>query len=82
MRLAHPTPGIEPGSQIQVCNYGMSYVSANPGHSPKLIIYQAHSATDNIKVHRVFDPQSPQGFSGSKLILRQIRKVLYQARWA
>ena len=35
---------------------------------------------DDIKLHRVFDPQSPQGYRVSKLIARQIRKVLCQAR--
>ena len=37
-------------------------------------------AIDYIKVKRVFDSRSPQGYSVSKSIARQISKVLYQAR--
>ena len=35
-------------------------------------------ATEDIKVHRVFDLQWPQGHRVSKFIARQICKILYQ----
>ena len=35
LRLTHPTPGIEQGSQIEVCDYGTSSVSATLDTLPR-----------------------------------------------
>ena len=44
--------------------------------------WELFGAMEDIKIHRVSDPQYPQDNRVSKLIARQIRKVLYQAKYA
>ena len=59
MQITHPTPGIEHGSLIEVCDHDMyEFCVINSRHSPMLIICQEFFGfIEDIKVHRVFDLQ-------------------------
>ena len=61
--LTQPTPGIEAGDRIEVCDYNTSSVSATLA---TLIIYQGHTAGSYLVLLRmskytVFGTQCPKG---------------------
>ena len=63
-RPTHPTPGIEPGSQIEMCDYSMSSASETLTLDTFPRCWELFGAMKDIKIHRVFDTQCPQGSKG------------------
>ena len=82
LHLTDPPPGIESGSRIEVCDYSRSSVSVIlVSHADNYNLLGSYyrrlfGSMEDIRVHRVINPQYPQGYRFSKLIAQQILKVL------